>query len=43
MTWNALTPGALIAVIAPAGPAQPQQVDRVEPLLSAQEIGRAHV
>ena len=36
MTWNALTPGALIAVIAPAGPAQPQQVDRVEPLLTAQ-------
>ena len=36
MTWTTLTPGALVAVIAPAGPAAADQVDLVTPLIEAQ-------
>ena len=36
MAWSALSPDALIAVVAPAGPALAGQVDQVQPLIEAQ-------
>lgn len=34
MTWNTLCDGDLVAVVAPAGPGEPESVARVEPLLA---------